>query len=369
MQAGKQAYSILLILTDGCVSDVHATKQAIAQMSGSPLSIIIVGVGQADFSGMEDLDDGCAGRDIVQFVPFNRYRDNKNSLTAATLSEVPTQLVEYFSANSIQALEKEVVKDEDIKIEEDNEIDLKSNSGDFRLPGTYAPMMHVPDPGHSSAPPNTATPSYQSPGYAQNLHVHQPIPPSYHAPQTAPTYHPQQMAPSPSHYQNPLGHGVVSQPPSHQPRSFNPQQMAPSPSHYQNPLGHGVVSQPPSHQPRSFNYHTPQTAHTYHSQQMAQPPSHYQNPHASGVISQSPSHSNMPLHHAPAAPLYPPYSEMTSAPGPPQNQSQIPIAPVVHAYGVPSSTPQKQAQIPIVPVAHAHGVPPSQPNRNNYDYQ
>ena len=58
------------------------TKELIVMLSQLPCSIIIVGVGDADFEAMEELDgdgvilrDGngraCA-RDIVQFVEFNQ---------------------------------------------------------------------------------------------------------------------------------------------------------------------------------------------------------------------------------------------------------------------------------------------------------
>jgi Copine len=49
----KQAYTVLLILTDGIINDMDATKNAIVAASGLPLSIIIVGVGHADFSAMQ----------------------------------------------------------------------------------------------------------------------------------------------------------------------------------------------------------------------------------------------------------------------------------------------------------------------------
>jgi len=49
-------YSVLLILTDGCINDMQATKDAIVEGSELPLSIIIVGVGNANFANMEALD-------------------------------------------------------------------------------------------------------------------------------------------------------------------------------------------------------------------------------------------------------------------------------------------------------------------------
>mgnify|MGYP000520953097 CR=1 FL=1 len=43
---GRQSYSILLILTHGCVSDINATKAALKEAASAPLSIILVGIGR-----------------------------------------------------------------------------------------------------------------------------------------------------------------------------------------------------------------------------------------------------------------------------------------------------------------------------------
>lgn len=68
-------YHILLIITDGIITDMPQTKRAIVSASTLPISIIIVGVGSADFSNMHDLDSDdakltsgghVAERDIVQ---------------------------------------------------------------------------------------------------------------------------------------------------------------------------------------------------------------------------------------------------------------------------------------------------------------
>ncbi|VDP42191.1 unnamed protein product [Schistosoma margrebowiei] len=73
-------YSILLILTDGIISDLPQTKAAIVNASSLPLSIIIVGVGPANFDEMEELDGDevrlssrgkTAIRDIVQVICEN----------------------------------------------------------------------------------------------------------------------------------------------------------------------------------------------------------------------------------------------------------------------------------------------------------
>lgn len=80
-----QQYFILLIITDGEITDLDQTRQAIVNASKLPMSIIIVGVGEADFKAMEFLDgDGGvlksvtgepAARDIVQFVPFRQFKN------------------------------------------------------------------------------------------------------------------------------------------------------------------------------------------------------------------------------------------------------------------------------------------------------
>ncbi|MEJ1280308.1 copine VII [Cricetulus griseus] len=102
-------YSVLLVLTDGVVSDMAETRAAIVRASRLPMSIIIVGVGNADFSDMRllDGDDGplrCpkgvpAARDIVQFVPFRDFKDAAPSaLAKCVLAEVPRQVVEYYAS-------------------------------------------------------------------------------------------------------------------------------------------------------------------------------------------------------------------------------------------------------------------------------
>ncbi len=49
----NQKYSILLIITDGIINDMQATINEVVRGSDLPLSIIIVGVGSADFSAMD----------------------------------------------------------------------------------------------------------------------------------------------------------------------------------------------------------------------------------------------------------------------------------------------------------------------------
>ena len=73
-----QMYHIFLILTDGAIHDMKETKDLIVECSKYPLSVIIIGIGNADFSNMIALDGDDVvlrnsrgeptQRDIVQFV-------------------------------------------------------------------------------------------------------------------------------------------------------------------------------------------------------------------------------------------------------------------------------------------------------------
>lgn len=109
---GAHAYFALLLLTDGVITDMDATRQAIVYCSGLPMSLIIVGVGNADFADMNflDGDDGVlkgpngqpAQRDIVQFVPFRDFkRASAAELAKQVLAEVPQQVVKYYSMRQI----------------------------------------------------------------------------------------------------------------------------------------------------------------------------------------------------------------------------------------------------------------------------
>ena len=96
----KQKYMILMIITDGIINDMEKTIDQIVRGSSLPLSIIIVGVGNADFDAMDILDaddDPLYSKrfkkhmdsDIVQFVPFNQFRKDPRALAKETLEEVP----------------------------------------------------------------------------------------------------------------------------------------------------------------------------------------------------------------------------------------------------------------------------------------
>lgn len=104
-----QRYNILLIITDGSINDMDATKQALLAAAHGPLSVIIIGVGPGDFSEMRALDSdkeplSFAGqvcvRDIVQFVPFGSGM-SAGMLAEQVLGEIPNQVLKYMESNHI----------------------------------------------------------------------------------------------------------------------------------------------------------------------------------------------------------------------------------------------------------------------------
>ncbi|KAL8166403.1 hypothetical protein V2J09_007902 [Rumex salicifolius] len=102
-------YYVLLIINDGVLTDLQETKDALVRASNLPLSILIIGVGNADFSQMEilDADTGprlasstgqLASRDIVQFVPMR----DEISVVQRLLEELPEQFLAFMRSRNIK---------------------------------------------------------------------------------------------------------------------------------------------------------------------------------------------------------------------------------------------------------------------------
>uniref|UniRef100_A0A8C2YVE6 Copine family member 9 n=1 Tax=Cyclopterus lumpus TaxID=8103 RepID=A0A8C2YVE6_CYCLU len=111
-------YFVLLMITDGVISDMAQTKEAVVNAASLPMSIIIVGVGPAEFDAMEELDGDevrvssrgrFAERDIVQFVPFRDYIDRSGNqvlsmarLAKDVLAEIPDQLLSFMKSRGVE---------------------------------------------------------------------------------------------------------------------------------------------------------------------------------------------------------------------------------------------------------------------------
>jgi hypothetical protein len=91
------------------------TIESIITASELPISILIIGVGDADFTNMNILDgdktilksrinNKQVKRDIVQFVAMKDFNDlegiiYENTIAKALLEEIPGQVVEYYQVS------------------------------------------------------------------------------------------------------------------------------------------------------------------------------------------------------------------------------------------------------------------------------
>jgi hypothetical protein len=101
-------YYTVIIVTDGIINDMGRVKELLVEACELPLSVIIIGVGKADFTDMCALDSDnlplkddrgfAASRDIVNFVELNKLSlKGKSSLAEATLAELPSQVETYYN--------------------------------------------------------------------------------------------------------------------------------------------------------------------------------------------------------------------------------------------------------------------------------
>jgi len=126
-------YFVLLIITDGIITDFEDTKRSIIGASALPMSIIIIGVGDEDFSAMDALDSDdrllqcgfsamdaldsddrllrCGGlvakRDMVQFVELRKFLQpgygwSKELLAKEVLAEIPAQLTSWMKSKGFR---------------------------------------------------------------------------------------------------------------------------------------------------------------------------------------------------------------------------------------------------------------------------
>ena len=51
----ERKYNLLLLLTDGKIDDMIETKSILVEASNYPISVIIVGIGNANFGNMAEL--------------------------------------------------------------------------------------------------------------------------------------------------------------------------------------------------------------------------------------------------------------------------------------------------------------------------
>ncbi|RHZ85897.1 hypothetical protein Glove_58g26 [Diversispora epigaea] len=156
LNAGNNmVYYVLLIITDGVITDMQSTVRAIIKASSLPLSIVIVGVGDADFTKMHILDaddvpltDGYSQMesDIVQFVVMNDFQTeySKYLLPKKVLEEIPDQFLGYMRRNGIRSrppINNEIVQLIDKSYRTNNDYDNAgsvSGTRDDDIPPAYS---------------------------------------------------------------------------------------------------------------------------------------------------------------------------------------------------------------------------------------
>lgn len=114
-----QHYTILLVFTNGELSDLQSTIDEVVNAAKTPLSIIFVGVGKekqnfktlikldADKRELRSSTGEKSCRDIVQFVDYCKHKNNYANLVKETLKEIPKQFIEYMETHGILPLDHE----------------------------------------------------------------------------------------------------------------------------------------------------------------------------------------------------------------------------------------------------------------------
>ena len=148
-------YQLLMILTDGIILDLEDTIEALVEGSFYPLSVIIIGIGNADFSKMEKLDgdeipliskNGIKRlRDVVQFVPFSKFEKDENKLINQVLEEIPRQIIDYYTFNFLypEVLNEDFINKNNIinQINKENPIDVSFSEDNSFIFGDASFML------------------------------------------------------------------------------------------------------------------------------------------------------------------------------------------------------------------------------------
>ena len=93
-------YHILIIITDGGISNPNLDGEAVVEASKYPLSIVTVGVGDGPFDTLEEFDNKLKRRAFDNFNFFNftemekklQYTENvEETIAVEMLQEIPAQ--------------------------------------------------------------------------------------------------------------------------------------------------------------------------------------------------------------------------------------------------------------------------------------
>ena len=96
MTSQSLRYMVLLIITDGVMSNLEETRRKLEVYSRMPLSVVFVGVGRASFDLMYRLCSQHASN--TTFVEFRHHQHNPLALGQAALQNIPTQMCRYMQS-------------------------------------------------------------------------------------------------------------------------------------------------------------------------------------------------------------------------------------------------------------------------------
>jgi hypothetical protein len=97
-------YCVVLILTDGCVHDLAYTQWLVRAYrdDNRPLSVIVVGIGRADFSEFHQWDQSTSDvRGRFKFVEFREHNNEEGELAKVAFENLPHEIVEYYTSRNI----------------------------------------------------------------------------------------------------------------------------------------------------------------------------------------------------------------------------------------------------------------------------
>lgn len=96
--AKQLKYAVLLILTDGVVNDLDSTKKLILKYRHLPLSFVVVGIGRADFTAMNEWNKEQPDlRGRFTFVEFRTLQFDLEALSSKALERLPDDVNDYFN--------------------------------------------------------------------------------------------------------------------------------------------------------------------------------------------------------------------------------------------------------------------------------
>lgn len=187
----NKVYTLLVILTDGEISDTQDTVDSIVEASSFPISIVFVALKGASYDSLDYLTSGqeksdlkkataksanepqknepkknlsrltdskgkMGVRKITTLVNYSSHKDNLSDLEDAVLKAIPLQMMQHFN------LSKEIQERRNLLTVSMSEDKLGSDMSGRNSPGLPSPSIKNPDsPREQSAEP--ATKSEQSP--------------------------------------------------------------------------------------------------------------------------------------------------------------------------------------------------------------